>query len=141
MFRDDVFVCVLYSLGKPQHAASRTVKMTPMTSDARGLVRAVRACLEASWPQQGGPYAFAKSGVMLDDLVAEAYRPRTLFDVAGGSEGKSRAVMQALDVVNARFGKKTMVLGSEGTSQAWTMRAEHRSPRYTTRISNFPVVR
>lgn len=130
-----------FSTGKPQHAASRTVKLTPMTSDARDLVRAARACVEASWPQRGGPYAFAKSGVLLDDLLPEADRPRTLFDAADGSEARSRAVMQALDAVNARFGKKTMVLGSEGTSRAWAMRAEHRSPRYTTRISDLPVVR
>jgi DNA polymerase V len=130
-----------FSAGKPQHAASRTVKLTPMTSDARDLVGAVRACVEASWPQRGGPYAFAKSGVMLDDLVAEADRPRTLFDVADEGRGRSPAVMAALDAVNARFGKKTMVLGSEGTNRAWAMRAEHRSPRYTTRISDLPVVR
>jgi DNA polymerase V len=130
-----------FSAGKPQHAASRTVRLAPMTSDARDLVRAVRACVEASWPKQGGPYAFAKSGVMLDDLVAEADRPRTLFDVADEGRGRSAAVMRALDAVNARFGKKTMVLGSEGTSRAWAMRAEHRSPRYTTRILDLPVVR
>lgn len=130
-----------FSGGKPQHAASRTVKLTPMTSDARDLVQGVRACVEASWPQRGGPYAFAKSGVMLDDLMAEADRPRTLFDMAGDERVRSPAVMAALDAVNARFGKKTMVLGAEGTERAWAMRAEHRSPRYTTRISDLPVVR
>tara|TARA_R110002074_G_scaffold139168_2_gene284653 strand:+ start:125 stop:361 length:237 start_codon:yes stop_codon:yes gene_type:complete len=78
---------------------------------------------------------------MLDDLVTEADRPRTLFDVADERSGRSPAVMAALDAVNARFGKKTMVLASEGTSRAWAMRAEHRSPRYTTRISDLPVVR
>lgn len=130
-----------FSIGKPQFSASRTVRLTPMSSDARDLVRAARACVEASWPERGGPYAFAKSGVMLDDLVAEADRPRTLFDVPDGTTERSRAVMQALDAVNARFGKKAMVLGSEGTSRPWDMRAEHRSPRYTTRISDLPVVR
>jgi DNA polymerase V len=130
-----------FSTGKPQFSASRTVRLSPMSSDARDLVRAARACVEASWPDRGGPYAFSKSGVMLDDLLVEADRPRTLFDVSDGSAERSRAVMQALDAVNARFGKKTMVLASEGTSRAWAMRAEHRSPRYTTRISDLPVVR
>jgi DNA polymerase V len=130
-----------FSAGRPQFSASRTVQLTPMTSDARDLVRVVRACVEACWPKQGGPYDFAKSGVMLDDLVAEADRPRTLFDMADAGGGRSPAVMAALDAVNARFGKKTMVLAAEGTQQAWKMRAEHRSPRYTTRISDLPVVR
>ena len=78
---------------------------------------------------------------MLDDLVPEAERPRTLFDMAGDERVRSPAVMAALDAVNARFGKKTMVLGAEGKERAWAMRAEYRSPRYTTRISDLPVVR
>jgi DNA polymerase V len=101
-----------------------------MTSDARNLVRAARACVEASWPQRGGPYAFAKSGVMLDDLVAEADRPRTLFDVADEGKGRSPAVMATLNAVNARFGKKTMVLGSEGVRRAWAMRAALYDPDF-----------
>jgi DNA polymerase V len=35
--------------------------------------------------------------------------------------------MIALDAVNQRFGKKTMVLASEGTARPWQMRADHRS--------------
>jgi hypothetical protein len=56
-------------------------------------------------------------------------------------KGRPSVVMAALDVVNARFGKKTLVTASEGVSRAWTMRAEHRSPRDTTRIADLPVVR
>ena len=84
------------------------------------------------------PYAFAKSGVMLDDLIPKANRLRTLLDVANEGKGGSPAVMGAF---NAWFGKKTMVLGSEGTEQAWKMRAEHRSPRYTTGVSDLPLAR
>jgi DNA polymerase V len=32
-------------------------------------------------------------------------------------------------------------LASEGLKQPWKMRADHRSPRYTTRLSDLPVVR
>jgi DNA polymerase V len=81
-----------FSAGRPQHTSSRTVELTPMTSDARDLVR---ACVEASWPKQGGPYAFAQSGVMLDDLVSEADRPRPLFDHADDGKCRFPAVMVA----------------------------------------------
>lgn len=74
---------------------------------------------------------------MLDDLLPLEDRPRTLFDTPRGSP----ALMRALDEVNGRFGKKTMVLASEGMSRPWQLRADHRSPRYTTRISDLPVVR
>ena len=49
--------------------------------------------------------------------------------------------MHALDEVNGRFGKKTMVVASEGMSRSWQLRTDHRSPRYTTRISDLPVLR
>ncbi|MCA1777793.1 MAG: DUF4113 domain-containing protein [Loktanella sp.] len=49
--------------------------------------------------------------------------------------------MAALDAVNDRFGKKTMVLASEGMERSWQLRADHRSPRYTTRMADLPVVR
>jgi DNA polymerase V len=74
---------------------------------------------------------------MLDDLLPLEDRPRTLFEVPRGSP----ALMQALDAVNARFGKKTMVLASESMQRSWQLRADHRSPRYTTRLSELPVVR
>ena len=130
-----------FSKGKPQYAAFRTLRLSPMTCDARDLVRATRLCVEASWPKQGGPFGFAKSGVMLDDLVAEADQPRTLFDIDEVRAVQSRAVMKALDSINSRFGKKAMVLGSEGVARAGAMRSQYRSPRYTTRISELPVVR
>ncbi|MDA1075035.1 MAG: DUF4113 domain-containing protein [Proteobacteria bacterium] len=74
---------------------------------------------------------------MLDDLLPLEDRPRTLFD----TPQRSPVLMTALDAVNSRFGKKTMVLASEGMSRSWQLRANHRSPRYTTRISDLPVVR
>jgi DNA polymerase V len=49
--------------------------------------------------------------------------------------------MLALDLINDRFGKKTMVLASEGMKRPWQLRSDHRSPRYTTRLSDLPVVR
>jgi|TARA_B110000977_G_scaffold27730_1_gene35251 DNA polymerase V len=75
---------------------------------------------------------------MLDDLLPIEDRPRTLFDVP---QLQQSAAMRALDDINTRFGKKTMVLASEGMKRPWQLRADHRSPRYTTRLSDLPVVR
>ena len=124
---------------RPQYTASRTTRMTPMSSDTFDLVKAARRCAEAGWPKSdAGSFGFTKTGIMLNDLVRFEDRPQTLFDQA---RPKSPALMKALDDVNARFGKKTMVLASEGMKQAWRLRADHRSPRYTTRMEDLPVVR
>ncbi|AGI74165.1 hypothetical protein OA238_c42580 [Octadecabacter arcticus 238] len=47
--------------------------------------------------------------------------------------------MTALDQVNDRFGKKTMVLASKGMKGPWQLRSNHRSPRYTpARLTRHP---
>ncbi len=123
---------------RPQYAGSRSTRLAPMSSDTLDLVAAAKRCASAAWPKgDTQAYGFTKAGIMLDDLLPLEDRPRTLFDVPTGSP----ALMTALDAVNTRFGKKTLVLGSEGMSRSWQLRANHRSPRYTTRISDLPVVR
>lgn len=49
-------------------------------------------------------------------------------------------VSAMLDEVNGRFGRKTMVVGSEGFERSWRLRADYHSPRYTTRIEDVPIV-
>jgi len=123
---------------RPQYAGSRSTRLTPMSCDTFEMVAAAKRCAIAAWPKfDNQSYAFTKAGVMLDDLLPFEDRPRTLFD----TPQRSPKLMTALDAVNNRFGKKTMVLASEGTSRFWQLRANHRSPRYTTRISDLPVVR
>ena len=54
---------------RPQYASSRSMQITPMSSDTFELVRAARLCATAAWPKRSaGQYGFIKAGVMLDDL-------------------------------------------------------------------------
>jgi DNA polymerase V len=123
---------------RPQYAGSRSIRLRPMSSDTLELVAAAKRCAMAAWPKiDAQTYGFTKAGIMLDDLLPLEDQPRTLFD----TPQRSPVLMTALDAVNSRFGKKTLVLASEGMSQSWYLRANHRSPRYTTRISDLPVVR
>lgn len=124
------------------HRASRTTRLTPMSNDTFDLVRAARRCAEAAWRgprncNQGG-YAYAKAGIMIDDLLPTEQRPLTLFDEV---DSRSPELMVALDAVNDRFGKKSLVLAREGFRKRSAMRQSFRSPRYTTRISDVPIIR
>ena len=124
---------------RPQYAGSKSTRLTPMSSDTFDLVGAAKRCALAAWPKIGAEsYEFTKAGIMLDDLLPYEERPLTLFDV---QREQSPTLMQALDEVNGRFGKKTMVLASEGMKRSWQLRSDHHSPRYTTRLSDLPVVR
>ena len=65
-------------------------------------------------------------------------RPRTLFEE--GLE-KRQHLMAALDAINGRFGRFTAVPAVLGFKREWRMRADMKSPAYTTRIADVPVVR
>ena len=118
-----------------QYAGSRSTQLSPMTNDARSLVAAARRCIEAAW-RDG--YAYKKCGVILDDLRPPSEAPATLFD----HEAKgSIALMGAMDAINRRYGRASIRLASQGYVAPWEVRAEHRSPRYTTRWDELPIVR
>jgi DNA polymerase V len=120
---------------RPQYAASRTLALHPMTSDTLELIAAARRGVESGW-RDG--YAFIKAGVMLDDLIRDDLRPRTLFE---GDRDKRERLMGALDSINGRFGRFTVIAGVQGFEREWRARAEMKSPAYTTRIAEVPVVR
>jgi DNA polymerase V len=97
-----------------QYAGSRTTRLIPMSNDTLQLVAAAKRCAMAAWAKIGADrYAFTKVGVMLDDLLLIEDRPKTLFD----APPREPALMTALDAVNQRFGKKSMVLASEGITR------------------------
>ena len=111
-----------------------------MSNDTFDLVDAAVGAAQRAWKGDpaGNGCAYTKAGVILGDLVAEQDQPDLLFP---RDRPRNAKLMDALDAINDRFGRKTVVLGREGFEGGWTTRAELRSPRYTTRISELPIVR
>ena len=120
---------------RPQYSASRMITLHPMTNDSFELIAAARRGVEHGW-RDG--YAITKAGIMLDDLVAAELRPRTLFE---GDTDKRDRLMGALDSVNSRFGRFAAVPATQGFKRDWKMRADMKSPAWTTRIEDVPRVR
>lgn len=120
---------------RPQYSASRMIALHPMTNDSFELIAAARRGVEHGW-RDG--FAITKAGIMLDDLVAAELRPRTLFE--GDTEKRDR-LMGALDSVNSRFGRFAAVPATQGFKRDWKMRADMKSPAWTTRIEDVPRVR
>lgn len=123
----------------PKSSVSRSATLSPASNATRALVRAVLASAEKGWRSRGAGegYSYTKAGVILEDLIPEDKAPVDLFSHAQERDSRLSA---ALDAVNDRFGKKTVVMASEGFKrQSFETKFEHRSPRYTTRIDEMPV--
>ena len=120
----------------PRYSAARALEFSPPTNDSRELVHASTRAAAAMW-RDG--YAYAKAGVMCDDLVAPEDVPPDLFGAAK-SETNGR-LMSAVDAANKRFGRDTVLIAASGTKRRWAQKFERRSPRYTTRIDELPICR
>lgn len=118
----------------PYRHDARSLRLAPMTADTRVLVAAAGRCLEAAWHDGA---AYIKAGVLLSDLCPPGAAPSDLLE---RDRVRSEALMAAMDAVNSRFGRHTLVPAAMGLERSWQQRAALRSPRYTTRIGELPVV-
>ena len=106
------------------------------TSDTRHLVANALACAKRIW-RDG--YRYSKAGIVLSDLSPAARRPADLFPTH--DRQRSVKLMSALDKVNQRFGRNTLYPAAAGIKRAWSLRADRKSPCYTTRVDELPIAR
>lgn len=104
------------------------------TSDTRGITDAVLRIFDRIWQDGDG---WRKAGVLLHDLAAPSAVLASLFDVIEQPD----ELMEALDQINARFGRGKARLGLAGKNAEWRMRQENLSPSFTTRWNDLPSVR
>jgi DNA polymerase V len=122
-----------------QYSNALTLPFATPTSDTRQLVSTALAGLKTLY-RPG--FNYAKAGVMLLDLQPPGVVQLGLDFDANTPERVTKA-MVAMDALNARFGKGTVVVGTAAprTEQGWQMQQSRRSPDYTTDWNQLPVVR
>jgi DNA polymerase V len=84
-------------------------------------------------------FRYAKCGVMITELLPEVDRQPALW---GDLDRERRErVWKTMDKLNASLGRDTLRVLSAGPKDgAWNLRAEYRSPRWTTRWEELPQV-
>ena len=114
----------------------RLVTLPCLTDDTRVIARhAADAMAQIYRPG----IRFKKCGIGLLDIRTRKYEQLHFF--APTQPEKSRQLMQTLDRVNRRYGKNTLLLANTGIKPQWTMSRNYKSPAYTTRWRDIPVVR
>ncbi|WP_066262814.1 Y-family DNA polymerase [Hydrogenophaga flava] len=124
----------------PQYSRSIVVPLRRPTSDTRRIVEAALAGLHCIFKPD---FLYAKAGVMLLELQPASVHQTELALEPEEERDKGR-LMGALDGLNRRYGRGTVLLGStglQGDQRRWSMKQERRTPQYTTRWEDMPVVR
>ena len=120
----------------PQHDATAQALFPTGTADTRMLQTAAERIFRDIFKQ--GP-AYCRAGVMFFDLVPAGRQQFSLLPCHEDSP-KSQALMAALDAVNRKHGRRSLVFGRQGLdSSAWDMRQEHRSPKFTSCWDELPI--
>lgn len=113
------------------------VSLDEMTADTGKLITAALQALQAIYDPEG---SYQKAGVTLVGIQSiESWQLSLLH--AHDDRDASVSRMQAVDQLNKRYGKGTVWHASELRGKAdWQSKREHSSPRYTTNMTELPVL-
>lgn len=122
----------------PSYSKSLVVPLPHPTDDSRELVRAAIAGLEHIFKK--GIW-YQKCGVMLMDLCDQKNEQHSLLaePLSDEKRAKNEKLMATLDKLNREHGKNTVRLGMARKENAWELRCQHRTPRYTTRWDELAI--
>ncbi|MBA2649527.1 MAG: Y-family DNA polymerase [Legionella sp.] len=127
-FRDDL----------KQYNPSIGFKIVNPTDDIRKLTRLAKFALKKIY-RPGIHYS--KSGVMFADLINKQYRQMDLFNQPSDEDlAHTAVVMDTLDLINKKYGARTVRLAAEGFNKSWSMKRQLKTPNYTTQWSDLPTV-
>lgn len=117
------------------YSGSTLVPLGTPTADTSVLLHAVKKGLKVIF-RPG--FKYSKAGVCLLDIapLTSVTQQMPLFDSNGADKTASRSAraMLAMDSVNQRYGRSTLVpaCALQESGAAWTMRQERKTPCYTT---------
>ena len=125
----------IFRQDQKQYANAITLKFKNSLNDTRKILVYAKWGLKQIY-RKG--YFYKKAGVMLLDLSPNTIHQLSLLDKCDSYE-KDKNVMALLDSINDRFGKKSLFIGAEGINNAWQMRRELISHKYTTNWKELPI--
>ncbi|GJE47005.1 Protein UmuC [Methylobacterium tardum] len=124
---------------RPQRSVSTVVSFPEASNDTIVLVKAAVFGVRKVWKPG---YRYSKAGIVTTDLVPLEASQRAFPSMGQLDRENATALMAALDACNRRYGRGTVVPATAGVVQKreWATKFEMRSPRYTTRFEELPVV-
>ncbi len=128
--------------GESMRSVSTVVTLPEASNDTLALIpAALHGVARTGREQRDPPWRYSKAGIVTTALVPLAGSQRAL--IGQLDRKRSASLMGALDACNARWGRGAVVPARAGLEQqrrGWATKFEMRTPRYTTRVEELPVV-
>ena len=124
-----------FKLDEAQYGNGMTIPLPAPTDDTRQLVKVALWALKRLYKPN---FNYAKAGVCLSDIIPRASAQFDLF-ASEQSDSRSTRLMSAMDCINAKMGRESIKLASEGFARPWKMKQGNKSPNYTTRWDQIPI--
>lgn len=131
------YLSVFVSTGphaRRRYGTSTGTRLPAPTNFAPDLARAADELLARIYRPS---YDYKQAGVLLAELGDEAPPQAHLF---APHDPAKRALSDAVDALNCRFGRHTVALAAEGTGRRWEMSRALLSPAYTTSADALPTL-
>jgi len=123
-----------HNANAPQYQRGLTIPLPEPTDDTLLLTRIARWGLKRIY-RPG--FAYQKAGIALMNLRDAGTLQMNLFS----KDKDNTPLMQVMDRINEVWGRGTLHSAAEGVKKEWTMKRELKSPGYTTRWDQLPLVR
>lgn len=123
----------------PQYSNNIGFRLINPTDDLRYLTKCAQFCLHKIFKED---IYYHKSGVIFSNLMQKKYQQIDLFNQPADSEIlKADEIMKTIELINNKYGSRTMRLAAEGFHKVWSMKRQLKSPNYTTQWSELPIVK
>lgn len=118
-----------------QHYLSELVTLPVATANTQELISYALAAFRRAY-RTGALYK--KAGVVLLKIIPETAVVPDMFDTK--DRDKDKRLQRVLDHIDDRHGKRAILLGSQMTSTQPVYKTEHKSPLYTTDLSDIITI-
>ena len=118
------------------YSNNQTITLSRPTSSTPELITAALQCLKSLYRPD---YKYRKAGIMLSG-IGPGNKQQDLFSPSSTKVDKS--LMVGLDKINGKWGRNTIQYGmTKETSKPWSVQQSQKSPAYTTKWLELPVVK
>jgi DNA polymerase V len=118
----------------PQYAPCLAVPLPYPTNDSLEVNRWAAFLCERMFKPD---YQYKRAGIMLSEISPVSHSQGDLLEAVQADKHK---LMEALDNLNARYGRGSVKVSTQDAYSGWQMKQERKSPNYTTSWDDVPLV-